>query len=70
MVVGINTHLFQVIVFSRYAQALLGVGNAGIIRLFIAQKVVFELVHARIGKQKGWIILIYNWRRRHNAVLF
>ena len=55
VVVMIVSYLLQIIVFSAYAQAFLRVHNTLVGRFCIAQKVVFELIHARIGKHEGWI---------------
>src|ERR1035437_3311000 len=45
MMIGINTHLFKIIVLSAYSQALLGICNPCVLSLFITQKIILELIH-------------------------
>jgi hypothetical protein len=55
MVVVVVANFLQIIVFSAHAQAFLRIDNPFIGRFGITQEVVFELIHARIGKHEGWI---------------
>ncbi len=34
MVIGINTHFFEIVMFSAYAKAFLGIGNTGGFKAF------------------------------------
>ena len=70
VVVGIVAHLLEVVVFTRHAQALLGVGSAVKLLLGIAEEDVLKLVHTCIGKHKGGVILHNHRSRRHNGVAF
>jgi len=49
--------LFQVVVLAPRADALLGTARPDIVSLFQAEKDVLELVHPRIGEEKGRIIV-------------
>ena len=60
VVAGGIAHVFQVIVFATGAHAFLAGGGAVIRALIKTEKHVFKLVHARIGKQQGFVVL-----RRH-----
>ena len=51
MMIGINAHFFQVVVFATYPQAFLCIDCSFKRRSFIAQKIIFKLVHPCIGKQ-------------------
>src|SRR5689334_7922779 len=66
MVVGINAYFFQVVVLSAYPQALLGIGHPRERGFFIAKKIIFELVHPRIGKEQGRVIFYHNRSRWYN----
>jgi hypothetical protein len=57
MVIGIHTYLFQIIVFATYPKTFLGISHPGIGSWLVAQKIVFELIHACIGKKQRWVIL-------------
>ena len=68
MVVGINTYFFQIVVFAAYPKAFLSIGYPRVLGLFIAQKVILKLVHARVSKQQSGIVFIYNWGRGYNLM--
>jgi hypothetical protein len=70
MVIGINAHFFQIVVFTAYAEAFLGIGHTGIRRFFITEKKIFELVHTRIGKEQGRVVLYHNRCRGHDLMPF
>ena len=57
VVIGVHPHLFEVVVLAAHAQAFLGVRHAGRLRRAVAEKDVFERVHARIGEHQGGVIL-------------
>ena len=52
MVIGIEAHLFEVVVLAADPDALLAVGHSRIIGLLQAQEDVLELVHPGIGEQQ------------------
>ena len=66
------TDILEVVVFAAYAHALLTRGGSLVWASFVPQKNVFELVHARVGKQERGIIEGYERRtgRYPVAVLF
>jgi hypothetical protein len=68
MVVSIYTHFFQVVVLTAYAKAFLGIGHAGIWRLAVAQEIILELVHARVGKHEGGIVFDHDGGGGYNLV--
>ena len=49
-------HVFQVVVLAGHAQAFLTGSRAGVGALFLAQKELFKLDHARVGEQKAGVI--------------
>ena len=57
VVVGVATHLLQVIMLAGDAETLLGVGHARVFGRIVAQKDVLELVHASIGEHQRRVIL-------------
>jgi hypothetical protein len=70
MVVGIHTHFFQVVVLSAYPEAFLRIGNTGVWGRFGSQKIVFELIHTRVSKHQGRIILYHNGGAWYYLVAF
>ena len=50
MVVGIQTHIFEVIVFSSGPNAFLGICCLGVASDLVSQKIRNELIHPRIGE--------------------
>jgi hypothetical protein len=68
MVIGIHTHFFKVIVFSAHPKAFLCIYHTLIRCRLITEEIVFELVHACIGKEECRIIL-YNYRCRGNDMM-
>jgi hypothetical protein len=66
MMIGVHPDLFQVIVLTAHPQAFLGIGYTRIRGLVITQEVVLKLVHPRIRKFKGRVILDYDGGRRNN----
>jgi hypothetical protein len=70
MVVGIYPYFFEIIVFTAYPKTFLGIGNPGVNRFFVAQKIVFELIHPGIGEKQGGVIFHYNGCRWNDMVLF
>ena len=57
VMVGIVSHLLQVVVLAADTQTLLSVAGTRIRRIGIAQEDVFKLVHAGIGEHKGGVVL-------------
>ncbi len=55
--VGIDAHLFEIVVLSAHAKALLAVGNPRVKHRFSANKNVFKRIHTRISKHQRRIIL-------------
>ena len=70
VVIGVVAYLLQIVVLSGYAETLLGIGNPRTLHRSISQKNILELVHPRVGKHQGWIILNHHWCGRNNLVLF
>mmetsp|Transcript_11155 Transcript_11155/g.20342 ORF Transcript_11155/g.20342 Transcript_11155/m.20342 type:complete len:223 (+) Transcript_11155:1-669(+) len=69
VVVDVLAHVVEVVVFSAGTNALLGVdgtlqGGHGKVGVTRAQKQGLVLIHARIGKQQGWIIVGHHGTRR------
>src|SRR5579872_6730966 len=60
MMIGIYSHLFQVVVLAADPKTFLGIGNPGKRRLVVAQEIVFELVHTRVSEQESRIVLYYD----------
>ncbi len=69
MVVGVVTHLLQVVVFATHTKALLGVGYPWVLHRGVAQDDILELVHTGIGEHQGGVILDDHGCRWHNLVL-
>ena len=70
VVVSVYTHFFEVVVFTRNAQALLGVGHTAVGRHLITQEKILELVHAGVGEHQGRVVLDHHWGRRNDLVSF
>jgi tetratricopeptide (TPR) repeat protein len=68
VMVCVAAHFIQIIVFSRNANALLGIGHALIGFGIVAQEAGFELVHSRIDEHQGRIILRNHRRGPHKEV--
>ena len=68
VVIGIVTHLLQVVMLAAHAQALLRVSHTATLRLSITQNDILKLVHARIGKHQRRVILYYHRCRGHHQV--
>lgn len=62
MVVAVEAHVFEVVVFARYAQALLGIGYAGRRRRLVAEEKVFEGRHARVDEQERGVAFGHDGR--------
>ena len=60
--------VFEVVVFASGAHAFLRAGGARVIALFDARERIFELVHARVGKQQRGIVGRHQRRTAHHAV--
>ena len=60
--------VFQVVMFAARAHAFLRSGGTRIVALFHAGKGVFELVHARVGKQQRGIVRRDQRRAAQHAV--
>ena len=56
MVIGIHPHFLEVIVFTAYPQAFLSICGPFVRGWFIAQEIILELVHPRIGKHQGRVV--------------
>ncbi len=70
MVGTVVAYIFEVIVFARHAHTLLRVRNARIIRRLVAEKEVFELVHARVGEHEGGVFAVNDGGGGHDFVAF
>ena len=68
MMVRIVSHLFQIVVLARHAQTLLRIGHTAIPNRRIAQEKILELIHPRVGKHQGRIVL-HNHRCRRNDLV-
>jgi hypothetical protein len=68
MMVGIMTNFFQIVVFSRNPQTLLGIGHTLTDGWLVAQENILKLVHPCIGKHQGGIVFYYHWGRAHNLM--
>ena len=55
MVVVVVPNFLQIIVFPAHAQAFLRIDNPFVGCFGITQKVIFELIHPRVGEHEGWI---------------
>ncbi len=63
-----KAHIFKVVVLAAGAYALLRSGGARVVALLRAEKKVFELVHARVGKQQRGVVGRHQRRGVHPAV--
>ena len=68
MVIGIVTNLFQVVVLTGNAEALLRIGHPSDLGGPVPKEKVLELVHPGIGKHQRWIVLNYHRCRRYDLV--
>src|SRR5690606_29586086 len=59
MMIRVDAHLFQVVVFAAYAKAFLCVRYACTDRPCVAEEVVLELHHAGVGEEQGRVIFEY-----------
>ncbi len=70
VVVGVVSHLLQVVVLAAHAQALLRVGAAAWFGILGAQYDILPLVHACIGKHERGVVLDHQRCRRDDNVSF
>ena len=68
VVVGVVTHLFEVVVLAADAQALLAVGGARPLALLVAKEDILELVHAGVGEHQRRVILDNHRCTRHHVM--
>src|SRR5580704_9451915 len=67
MAVG-ESDIFQIVMFSAGAHALLASGGALVIAPLEAEEDVLELIHARVGEQQRGIVVRYKRGAAHRAV--
>jgi len=70
MMVRVVSHFFQIIVLSAHPETFLGVGHAPVRSRLITQEPILELVHPRIGKHEGGIVLYYHGCRGNYSMSF
>ena len=58
--IGIVAHLFQIVVFTGNAEALLGVCTATRLRVTSAENDIFPLVHTRISEHQCGVVFDYH----------
>ena len=69
MVIGVMSHLLQVVVLSAHSQAFLRVHPAHVLAGALgSQYDILPLVHTGIGKHQGGVILDYHRGGGHHAV--
>ena len=71
MVIGVHTHVLEVVVLASGTDTLLCVcsSSRGIWAALFAEKYRHKLIHAGVGKKKVWC-LRHEAGRRHNGVFF
>jgi len=70
MVVGVVAYFFEVVVLATHPQAFLRIGHPGVLHWVVAKDNVFKLIHARVGKHQGGVILDNHGGRRYNFMIF
>ena len=70
VMVGVESHLFEVVVLAADTQTFLRVGDATVFGGRISQDNIFELVHPRIGKHQCGVVFNHHRCRRHDLVSF
>ena len=68
VVVGVETHLFQVVMLTAHAQALLRIGRSLKLRRNVSKNDVLELIHTCIGEHKCRVVLDDHRCRGHDSV--
>ena len=68
VVVGIEAHLLQIVVLSAHTEAFLRIRDARVFTGRIAQKYVFELIHARIGEHQCRVVFHHHRCGRNDRV--
>jgi hypothetical protein len=68
MVIGIYSNFFQIIMLSAYPEAFLCVCDPWRLWLAVAEKIILELIHTRIGEHEGRVIFHNNRGRRDNLM--
>ena len=68
VVVGVMSHLFEVVVLAAHTEALLRICLTATLRGHIAQNDVLELIHTCIGEHQRWVVLHDHRSRWHNQV--
>ena len=63
VMVGVMSHLFEVVVLAAHAEAFLRIRSTVVSGLCITQEYILELVHAGIGEHEGRIVLHYHRSR-------
>ena len=69
VVVGVMTYLLQVVVLTRNAKALLGIGTTAWLWVASAQDNIFPLVHTSISKHQCGVVLNHHRCRGHDGML-
>jgi hypothetical protein len=70
VVVSVIAYFLQIVVLTRHAQALLGIGDALKRGGFVAQKVVFKGRHAAVNKQQRGVVFHHQRSRGHDMMPF
>jgi hypothetical protein len=70
MMVGILSDILQIVVFTRYPQTRLGIGDPSVVRDSVPQEQILEWIHAGIGKQQRGITLNQQRSRSGNMMPF
>ena len=69
VVVGVVSHLFEVVVLTAHAQAFLRVGHAAALGFDVAENDVLELVHTGVGEHQRGIVLDHHRGGGNNQVI-
>ena len=70
MMIGIMSHLFQVVMFPADAQTFLRIRHTGIFNRYIAENDIFELIHPGIGKHQGRVAFDHHRSRGYDVMSF
>ena len=66
--VGVVSHLFEVVVLTTHAQTFLRVCHASAFRFCVSEDNVLELIHTRIGEHEGGVVFNHHWSGGNDEV--
>ncbi len=61
VMIGVTAHFFQIVVLTGHTQTLLDISHTRSLARVVTQENILKLIHTRIGKHQGRVILYNYW---------